>query len=137
MTDPTFRSINRLFVLSFKNGNNDLKRTSLDKYLNASIDNKPFFDQPVNTKQEAFEKFVEMSRNDNDATGKLLDYQCHQKCYKLIGIDLSRKTNTSIQQQTNSTEKLEKDDGAAMFFITEKHQKTILIFSLNSLIVTE
>ena len=27
-----FRNINRLFVLSFKNGNNDPTRDSLDKY---------------------------------------------------------------------------------------------------------
>ena len=125
MTDPTFRSINRLFVLLFKNGNNNPRRTSLDKYLNALTDNKPFFDQPVRNKQEAYEKFVEMSRNDNYATRKLLDYLCLQKCYKLIGIDLSRKTNTSIQQQINCTRKLDKDDGAAMFFITENHQKLL------------
>ena len=29
---PTFRNINRLFVLSFKNGNNDPARDSFDKY---------------------------------------------------------------------------------------------------------
>ena len=125
MTDPTFRSINRLFVLLFKNDNNNPRRTSLDKYLNALTDNKPFFDQPVRNKQEAYEKFVEMSRNDNYATRKLLDYLCQQKYYKLIGIDLSRKTNTSIQQQINCTRKLDKDDGAAMFFITENHQKLL------------
>ena len=61
----------------------------------------------------------------------------HQKYYKLIGIYLSRKTNTSIPQQINSTGKLEKDDGATVFFIAEKRQKTILNFPLDSLIVTE
>ena len=55
----------------------------------------------------------------------------HQKCYKLLGTDLSRKNNTSIPQQINFTGKLEEDDGATMFFITEKQQKTILNFSLN------
>ena len=40
-----------------------------------------------------------MSRNDDYATGNLLDYLYHQKCYKLIGIDLSRQTNMSIPQQ--------------------------------------
>ena len=47
----------------------------------------------------------------------------HQIYYKLIGIDLSRQTNTNIPQQINFTGKLEKDDGAEMFFITEKQQK--------------
>ena len=45
--------------------------------------------------------------------------------------------NTNIPQQINFVEKLEEDDGAAMFFIAEKQQKTILNFSLDSLIVTE
>ena len=60
-----------------------------------------------------------------------------QDYYKLIGIDLSRQTNTNIPQQINFTGKLEEDDGAVMFFIAEKQQKTILNFSLDSLIVTE
>ena len=32
LIDPTFRNINRSFVLSFKNGDNDLTRNSFDKY---------------------------------------------------------------------------------------------------------
>ena len=32
MIDPTFRNINRLFVISFKNGNNDSTITSLNNY---------------------------------------------------------------------------------------------------------
>ena len=32
LIDPTFRNINRLFVLSFKNGNNDPTRASFEKY---------------------------------------------------------------------------------------------------------
>ena len=60
LIDPTFLNINRLFVLSFKNGNNDLTRDSFDQYymlklkikdFNALIDNKPFFDQPVKHKR--------------------------------------------------------------------------------------
>ena len=62
MIDPTFRNINRLFVLSFKIGNNDLTKLSFDKYYiplveikdsNVLIDNKLFFDQPVKNKEEA------------------------------------------------------------------------------------
>ena len=56
LIDPTLRSINRLFVLSFRNGNNDATRGSFDKYymslveikdFNALIDTKPFNNQPV------------------------------------------------------------------------------------------
>ena len=73
------------------------------------------------------EKLVEMSRNDNYTTGNLLDYLYHQKYYKLICIDLSRQTSTSIPDQINFTGKLEKDHGAAMFFVTENEQKSRFI----------
>ena len=51
MTDPIFRNINSLFVLSSKNSDDDLKRNSFHKYyiplveikdFNVLIDNKPF-----------------------------------------------------------------------------------------------
>ena len=32
MIDPTFRNINKLFVLLFKNGDNNPTRNSFDKY---------------------------------------------------------------------------------------------------------
>ena len=78
-----------------------------------------------------------MSRNDDYTTGSLLDYLHHENYYKLIGIDLSRQTNTSISQQINFVGKLEEDDGAVMFFIAQKRQNTILKISLNSLIASE
>ena len=57
-----------------------------------------------------------MLKNDNYTTRYLLDYLYHQKYYKLIGIDLSRQTNTNISQKINLLRKLEEDDGATMFF---------------------
>ena len=78
-----------------------------------------------------------MSRNDDYKTGNLLDFSYCQNYYKLIGIDLSMETNTSIPQQINFIGKLERDDDVRMFFIPEKQHKTILSFSLDSLIVTE
>ena len=107
---------------------NDPTRNSSCKYytslaelkdFNASIDNKEFFDQPVRNKQP-YEKPIEMSRSDDYTTGNLLDFSYHQYYYKLIGIYLSRQTNTSISQQINFVEKLEEENGATMFFITEK-----------------
>ena len=56
LIDLTSRNINRLFVLSFKNGNNDPTRNYFHKYyiplveikdFNALIEIKPFFGQPV------------------------------------------------------------------------------------------
>ena len=71
-----------------------LQKDRFDKYymplveiedFNALIDSKPFFDQLVKNKQEAYEKLGEIS-NDDYSTGNLLDYLKHQKHYNLIGI---------------------------------------------------
>ena len=130
MSDPTFKNV-KLFLLSFRNGANNSTRDPFSmhyvllvevKYFNVLIGNKPVFDQPVKKKREAYEKLVEMSRNGDYTTRKLLDY-LYQKYYKLIVIDSSKQRNTSIPQQVNFVEKLEEDNGAKMFFITEKKQK--------------
>ena len=78
-----------------------------------------------------------MSKSYDYTTENVLGCLYHQIYNKLIGIDLSRQTNTIIPQQINFIDKLEEDDSAKMFFIAEKQQKTILNFSLDSLIVTE
>ena len=49
---------------------------------------------------------------------------------------ISRQINASIPQKINFKGKLE-GDAAKMIFIAEKQQKTILNFSLDSLIVRE
>ena len=66
-----------------------------------------------------------MSKNNHYTTRNVLHYLYHQNYYKLIGIDLSRQTNTTIPQQINFTGKLNEDDGATTIFITT------LNFSLN------
>ena len=67
-----------MFVLLFQNGNDDPTRNSFDKYymplveikdFNQLIDKEPFFDQPVEIKEKAYEKLVKMSRNDDYTTG--------------------------------------------------------------------
>ena len=50
-------------------------------------------------KQEAYEKLVEMSRNNDYTIGNVLDYSYHQNYYKLIDIDFSRQTNTTGIQE--------------------------------------
>ena len=91
-----------MFVLSFKNANGDSIRDSFDEYymplvemedFNALLYNKPFSDEPIKNKQEAYEKLVEMSRNNDYTTGNLLDYLYHQK---LLVLTCQGKTNTSI-----------------------------------------
>ena len=64
LINPTFRNINRSFVLPFKNGSNYANRNSFKKcYMslgeikdfNALVDNKPFFDELLKNKQQAYE----------------------------------------------------------------------------------
>ena len=93
------------------------------KDFNALIDNKSFFDQSMKSKEKAYEKHAKMSRTNNYTSGNSVDYLYHHNYYKFIGIDLSRQKNSSILQQINLIGKLEKDDGAAMFFIAEKQPK--------------
>ena len=69
-----------------------------------------------------------MLTNDNYTTRYLLDYLYHQKYYKLIGIDLSRQTNTNISQKINLLRKLEEDDGATIFFRIIQKQKQVYGF---------
>ena len=118
------RNINRIFVISLRNGEGDPTRSSINKYymllveikdFSALIGNKPIFDQLVE-KQEVHEKLAEMSRNNDYTTRNLLDYSYHQNYYKFIGIDLSKQTNTFIHQQINFTGKLEENDGNVFCF---------------------
>ena len=76
-----------------------------------------------------------MSKTDDYTTGNLLDYLYDQNYYKLFGIDLSRQTTKIFPQHIKFAQKLEEEDGTVMSFIAEKQQKTILNYSLNSLIV--
>ena len=50
-------------------------------------------------------------------------YLYHQRYHKLIGIDLSRQTNTSVPQQINFIRKLEEDDSGTMFLSLKSGKK--------------
>ena len=142
--NPTFTNVNRLFVLSFKNEDEDV-RTSFKKYyvlkvevkdFNVLIDWKPFFEIPVKNKEEAYEAIIEMSKNNDCTTGNLLDFEYFKDHYKLIAIDLSKQTeleNTDLKHQINFIGRLEED--ATMFFIIEKKEEVTFDFSQNSVTV--
>ena len=102
------------------------------------IDGKSFFDVPVKNKEEAYEKIMSISKNNDYTTGNLLDYEYFSKHYKLIAIDLSKQIeleNSDLKQQINLIGRLERDDGATMFFIIKKSEETTFEFSQNSVIV--
>ena len=79
-----------------------------------------------------------MSRNNDYTTGNLLDYEYFSKHYKLIAIDLSEQNeleNHDLKQQINFIGRLERNEGATMFFIIEKKEETTFDVSQNSVAV--
>ena len=111
LIDPTFTNVNRLFVLAYQNADNRqsfsqfyLPRVMV-KYYNVIIDKLAFFDLPIKTEEEAYEKIIDISRNNEYTTGNLLDYDYFEKYYKLIAIDLSKQQvlqeNEDLIQQIN------------------------------------
>ena len=103
------------------------------KDFNVIIDKLAFCDLPIKTEEEGYEKTINSSRNNEYATGNLLDYDCFKKHYKLIAIDLSKQQvlqeNEDLIQQINFIGRLE--EAANVFIIIEKKENTILEFSQN------
>ena len=52
---------------------------------------KKIFDEPINNKEETYEKNIEMSKSNDHTTGNLLDYEYFSKHHKLIAIYLSKQ----------------------------------------------
>ena len=87
------------------------------------IDGKSFFDLPVWNEEEAYEKIIEMSKNNDYTTGNLLDFAYFKEHYRLISIDLSKQTKLKDSQQINFIGNLEgQNHGAIMFFVIEKSE---------------
>ena len=144
LIDPTFTSVNRLFILSFPRNNNTDSRYSFSNYyvpkvkvndFNVLIDGKSFFDLSVKNDEKVYEKIIDMSNNSDYTTGNLLDYADFKKHYKLIATDLSKQTKLKDPQQINFIGKLLRNTAATMFFIIEKSEETTFNFSQNSVTI--
>ena len=139
LIDLTFTNVNRLFVLAYQNA--DDRQSFSQFYLpkvtvkdfNVIIDKLAFFDLPIKTEEEAYEKIIDISRNNEYTTGNLLDCDYFKRYYKLIAIDLSKQQvlqeNEDLIQQINFIGRLE--EAANVFIIIEKKENTILEFSQN------
>ena len=147
LIDPTFLKVNRLFVLSFENEDeNEDDRTSFAKYYTPNIEikafsvlinGKSFFDTSIKNKGKTYERTIEMGRNNDYTTGKLLDYEHFLKHCKLIVIDLSKHIeleNYDFKQKNDFIGRPEQNR-TTMFFIIEKSEKTTFEFSQNSVTV--
>ena len=143
LIDPTFTNVNRLFVLAYEVDNNDNdNRQSFSQFYSPRvivkdykvvIDKLAFFDLHIKTEEEAYEKIIDISRNNEYTTGNLLDYDYFKRHYKLIAIDLSKQQvlqeGEDLIQQINFIGRL--DQEANVFIIIEKKENTILEFSQN------
>ena len=91
MINPKFMNVNRLFVLPFPRNNNTDSRYSFSNYyvptvtvnnFNVLIDGKSFFDLLVKNEEEAYEKIIEISNNNDYTTGHLLDFAYFKEHHK-------------------------------------------------------
>ena len=139
LIDPTFTNVNRLFVLAYQTADNRqsfsqfyLPRVMIKDY-NVIIDKLAFFELPIKTEEETYEKIIDISRNNEYTTGNLLDYDYFKNYYKLIAIDLSKQQvlqeNEDLIQQINFIGRLEQ--ASNVFIIIKKKKNTILEFSQN------
>ena len=79
LIDPTFTNVNRLFILSFLRNNNTDSRYSYSYYVpkvkindfNVLINGRSFLDLPLKKEEEAYEKILDMSNNNDYTTGSL------------------------------------------------------------------
>ena len=141
LINPRFQGVNRLFALSFENENG---RTSHSTYYlpkveikdyNVMIDDKNFFDQPINSMNKTYENITKIATGQGDdyTTGCFLDYSYFEDHYKMIAIDLSKQQPLDADpraiQQINFAANLDENAGATMFFIIEEAKKTIFEFS--------
>ena len=132
----TFTYVNRLFILAYQTADDRqsfyLPRVMIKDY-NVIIDKLAFFDLPIKTQDKAYEKIIDISRNNEYTTGNLLDYDYVKNYYKLIAIDLSKQQklqeNEDLIQQINFIGRLEQ--AYNVFIIIEKKENTILEFSQN------
>ena len=146
LIDPTFTSVNTLFVLSFERiEENNVKKDYRDSFshyyvpniqikdYNVLIDGKSFFNLPVKNEEEAYEKIVKMSNNVDYTTGNLLDFAYFKENCRLIATDLSKQTKINDPQQINFIGKIENENnGETIFFIIQRTEKTTFEFSQNS-----
>ena len=139
LVDPTFTNVNTLFVLAYQTADNRqsysqfyLPKVMVKDY-NVIIDKLAFFDLPIKTEEEAYEKIKDISRNNEYTIGNSLDYDYFKKYYKLIAINLSKQQvlqeNEDLIQQINFIGRL--TEAPNVFIIIEKKENTIFEFSKN------
>ena len=104
LLDSSYQGVKKLFVLAYNNteGNNKVSINSFRKYLlpivkmenyNIEIDDRNFYDQPINDSIKQYDEIRKISRGQGDdyTTGCLLDFSYFEKNYRLIAFNLSKQ----------------------------------------------
>ena len=108
LIDPTFTNVNKLFVLLFARTNAGDSRDSFSHYYTPSVD----------IKQQ-----------------RALQIKHFREHYRLIAIDLSKQTNLKDPQQIYFIGRLEENNGATVFFVSEKSEQITFSFLQNSVTI--
>ena len=140
LTDLIFTKFNRFFFPFERIEKNNVKkdqRYSFSHYqvpnveikdFNVFIDRKRFFDSPVKIDEEAYEKIIEISKNNDYTTDNLLDLAYFRENYRLIAIDLSKPIKLKDPQKSNFIGKLEDQNNEATISSLKNRKKLLLNF---------
>ena len=141
LIDPSFKEVNRLFVLSFKDvdGWESHKQyyfpTVEIKDYNVMIHGRNLFDESIKNDLKTDDNIGKIItvQGDDYTTGCLWDYPYFKKYYKLIAVDLSNQQKLDVDpkamQQINFTGNLDWAPDSTMFLLTEEAKETVLDFS--------
>ena len=109
LIDPTFAMLIDYLFCHFKELlEKIIQQKIVDYYIpnvrmkdfNVLIDGKAFLDLPVKNEEEAYEKIIDMSNNNDYITSNLLHFEIYyfKRNYRLIAIDLSKQTKLKDPQ---------------------------------------
>ena len=76
------------------------------KDFNVLINGKSFFYYLVKNEEEAYKKIIDMSNNNDYTTGNLLDFAYFKRNYRLIAINLKKRTKLKDPQKISFIGKL-------------------------------
>ena len=135
--EPSFKGVNRLFVLAFENDNHRIstRRYNLPtveiKDRSIMVNGENFFDQPIKNNKVTYENIRKTAtgQGDDDTTGCLLDYPYFMDTYKMIAVDLSKQQGLDADpgaiQQINFTANLDRAGNTRFYSIIEEAKETI------------
>ena len=136
--DPSFQSVNILFVMAYTRANGQPTRNGQQKYYLPRIDLEKYNviidgrnDNPIESDIEKYRelKKVMIGKGEDYTTGFLLDFNYFDK-HKLVAVDLSKQkeldADPRVIQQIEFKYMLEAN--STIYWVLEKSKETILEF---------